>query len=415
MYLEQDVAQRTSAIHGCLEKVREQLASYEDVSKRFHRSESVADKASVTVAHNALVMDATRLLQTIRGPLDTLYEYIEKGAQTAAIRSLLAMGAFEKIPVDGSITATKLAEALRVDEKLLIRLMRVATIVGPFKQVSEEEYAHTPFSQIFLVPEARSFFTLVTDDFLLPWIKLHDFLPASGWKNPSQERDNPYTYAHQTGGKTVWEHLAQYPERVKALNLGMGAQTESSMWSVDIVDFRALLSPYQTSDDSILVVDIGGGKGHCLQRIHHLLADVPGRLVLQDRPEVLADTYDLKNSRIEKCAYNFFEKQPVKGAHIYYIRRVLHDWPDHICIDILRNTATAMEPGKSRIVIAENIVPPVGADMETAWMDLVVMTVSSAERTEKDWQQLLDAAGLRLEKTYTAPGTNYGAVQAVLK
>ncbi|KAL1986946.1 hypothetical protein VTN96DRAFT_5363 [Rasamsonia emersonii] len=411
----QDIEQRIAAIHDALEGVKVQLASYESAAKHFHGSDRLEDKANLTVAHNALVVDATRLLQTVRGPMDALFEYSEKGAQAAAIRTLLAMGAFEKIPVDGTITATKLAEALNVDKELLVRLMRAVTVVGPFKEVAEEEYAHTPFSEIFLSPHARGMFTLWTDNILLPWVKLPEFFATSGWKNPSQERNSPYTYGHQTGGKTVFEHMAQYPERVKALNLGMAAQSESSMWSVDIMDFRALLSQYQTSDDSVLVVDIGGGKGHCLQRIHQLISDVPGRLVLQDRPVVLAETDDLSDFRIEKCEYNFFEPQPIKGAYIYYLRRVLHNWPDHICVEILKNTAVAMEPGKSRIVIAEFVVPPVGASMETASTDLVMMTMTGAQRTEKQWQQLLDAAGLKLEKTYTAPGTDYGAVQAVLK
>jgi hypothetical protein len=149
---------------------------------------------------------------------------------------------------------------------------------------------------------------------MVPHLKLHEFLPANGWKNPSDARNNPYTYAHQTGGKMMWEHLLQYPERMKAFNLAMGAQSESSMWSVDIVDFHSVLAPFNTTDDSVLVVDIGGGKGHCLQRIQKSIQDIKGRLILQERPEVLSDTYDLENSRIEKYEYNFFETQPVKGS-----------------------------------------------------------------------------------------------------
>jgi hypothetical protein len=92
----------------------------------------------------------------------------------------------------------------------------------------------------------------------------------------------------------------------------------------------------------------------------------------------------------------------------------LHDWPDHLCVDILKNIANAMEPGKSRLVIAEIVVPPTGGDSETGWMDLVLMTVTGVERSAKDWEELLSAAGLKLEKIYTSPGTNHGAIQAVL-
>lgn len=149
-----------------------------------------------------------------------------------------------------------------------------------------------------------------------PWVKMHEFLASRGWKSDGEERDNAYTYAHQTGGKSFWEHLKQYPKRVEALNLGMGAQTATTMWSVDIVDFRALLASKKTNKDDVLVVDVGGGKGHCLQRINKSISDIEGRLVLQDRPEVISDTYDLDSSRIEKYEYNFFEPQPIQGKRI---------------------------------------------------------------------------------------------------
>lgn len=214
----------------------------------------------------------------------------------------------------------------------------------------------------------------------------------------------------------------------------MGAQTATTMWSVDIVNFKALLASKKTNRDDVLVVDIGGGKGHCLKRINNAIQDIEGRLVLRDRPEVINDTYDLDLSRIEKCEYDFLEPQPIMGeyifprqqthanarlpgAHIYYICRVLHDWPNHLCVSILKNIANianAMEPGKSRLIIAEIVVPSTGGDSETGWMDLVLMTVTGVERSAKDWEQLLSAAGLKLEKIHTSPGTNHGGVQAVL-
>lgn len=74
----QDIEQRIAAIHDALEGVKVQLASYESAAKHFHGSDRLEDKANLTVAHNALVVDATRLLQTVRGPMDALFEYSEK-------------------------------------------------------------------------------------------------------------------------------------------------------------------------------------------------------------------------------------------------------------------------------------------------------------------------------------------------
>jgi hypothetical protein len=44
---------------------------------------------------------------------------------------------------------------------VIARFMRIVTIVGPFAEVGPEQYAHTPYSQIFMVPELRGLFKLM--------------------------------------------------------------------------------------------------------------------------------------------------------------------------------------------------------------------------------------------------------------
>jgi hypothetical protein len=105
----------------------------------------------------------------------------------------------------------------------------------------------------------------------------------------------------------------------------------------------------------------------------------------------------------------------LQGATIYYIRRCLHDWPDTDCIRILKNISTAMTPGVSRLLISEIVLPDTGADVESGWMDMTMMSVSGAERTKAHWSRLLEESGFQLKKTYHAPGTNYGAIEAYLK
>jgi hypothetical protein len=39
--------------------------------------------------------------------------------------------------------------------------MRIATILGPFKEVDVEEYSHTPDSLIYLVPQVNALFKLM--------------------------------------------------------------------------------------------------------------------------------------------------------------------------------------------------------------------------------------------------------------
>ena len=84
-----------------------------------------------------------------------------------------------------------------------------------------------------------------------------------------------------------------------------------------------------------------------------------------------------------------------KGAHIYFFRHIFHDWPDSSCLAILKNTVSAMSP-TSRIVIADIVLPNVGASVLGALLDVGMMTLAGMERTERNWRELLESVGLRV-------------------
>lgn len=82
---------------------------------------------------------------------------------------------------------------------------------------------------------------------------------------------------------------------------------------------------------------------------------------------------------------------------------ILHDWPDDKCKVILTNLAQAMKPGYSKVLINENVIPDMDADWQTTSLDLIMMTMfASQERTERQWQALVESAGLKIVKIFTA-------------
>jgi len=291
--------------------------------------------------------------------------------------------------------------------------MRIVTIIGPFAETGPEQYAHTPFSQMYLVPAFRGLFKMMHDEFTPPFSKMYEFFREHGFKTPNSELVNPFCFAHQTGDKTIWQYIGQYPERLAALNSGMGAQSQAAAWTVGIFPFASELAQSKTDDDTVLLVDIGGGKGHVTTQIKELVGEIKGKVILQERPEVISEI-DESLPGVDIMEYDFFTPQPIQGALIYYIRRCLHDWSDDDCIRILKSTRVAMKPGVSRLLISEIVLPDTGADVESGWMDLTMMTVSGAERTKAHWSRLLEQSGFQLKKTYHAPGTNYGAIEAYL-
>lgn len=151
------------------------------------------------------------------------------------------------------------------------------------------------------------------DEFAPPNSKLYEFFREHGFQTPNSEVINPYCFAHRTGEQSIWEYIGQRPERLSALNFGMAAQTQAAAWTVGIFPFASELRKVETTDDTVLLVDIGGGKGHVTKQIRALTEGIQGKIILQERPEVLAEITDPLTG-IEKMEYDFFTPQTVKGT-----------------------------------------------------------------------------------------------------
>lgn len=65
-----------------------------------------------------------------------------------------------------------------------------------------------------------------------------------------------------------------------------------------------------------LLVDVGGGKGHDLERFLAKFPQCKGRLTLQDLPGVLENVKKLDEG-IKLMPHDFFTPQPIKGKRTY--------------------------------------------------------------------------------------------------
>lgn len=105
--------------------------------------------------------------------------------------------------------------------------------------------------------------------------------------------------------------------------------------------------------------------------------------------------------------------QPSTGAKAYFLRRVIHDYSDEKCAEILKHLAAAAEPD-SRILIAEMILAEksTAADLTGATIDIIVMSLGGKERTEAGYRSILKDAGLELVKIWTRPQDNGAIIEA---
>ena len=164
------------------------------------------------------------------------------------------------------------------------------------------------------------------------------------------------------------------------------------------------------------MVDVGGGLGHEIAGLHSKFPDLPGKLVLQDQPSVIDEATrkgELPGA-VRAAAHDFFAPMPdeFRGASNYFMRLILHDWPDDRCAAILRHLGDAMVPGRSRLLINEAVLRDVGAPWQQTSLDWTMMAMLvSRERTESQWRELLGQAGLRITGIWSREAEN--VVEAV--
>lgn len=249
---------------------------------------------------------------------------------------------------------------------------------------------------------------------------LPEFLKRTNYQNPISPTDTAFQlgYGSDMG---FFGRVQQEPLTAKQFNNHMSMYAQGRVRWMDHGFYpvqKQLIDGVVIKDQDVSLVDVGGSFGHDLEDFRRKWPGVPGRLVLQDLPEVVAAVKDLHPS-IEVTGHDFFTEQPVKGmtahfnpepqtnvrpsgARAYYMHSILHDWPDDLCRKILANLTPAMRPGYSKVLVNENVIPDTGAYWETTSLDLIMMEFGSTERTERHWRALLASAGLKIVNIWTA-------------
>lgn len=246
-------------------------------------------------------------------------------------------------------------------------------------------------------------------------INLPEALAEDGYRNP----ENPAKAAMtKTFGMTAWEMLEQDDNKRAMFDAAMAQQDDlpEEMIPDGEMDWIQMLGDVRAGD--VAFVDVGGGNGHVMSKILEKTAgQIQGKFVLQDKKgaveSVLAEAQQHHQKPPFDCMEaDFFNAQPVHGARVYHIRRVLHDWSDADCERILSNIRQAMKPGYSRVLIHEFVLPVVGAEQREVLFDILMMCLTGAERDEAQWETLLARSGLRIVKVWRAKIGHMGIIEA---
>ncbi|KAF9730110.1 Demethylsterigmatocystin 6-O-methyltransferase 8 [Paraphaeosphaeria minitans] len=296
------------------------------------------------------------------------------------------------------LRVTDIASKVGTNVPMLGRLLNHIGAMGYIKETDADTYAPTSFSNALTIPAIGDSYPFFVKGLLPATLHFPAHLAQTNYATPADVRSGAFQSALKTE-KNMFEYLTTHPPLGQRFNSHMGGYRlgRSSWMHPGSYPVKERLIKGMLETNTTLLVDIGGSLGHDLQEFATRYPNEPGRLILQDLPAVM-DAIQSLHPNIERTKHDFFTEQPVKAARAYYLHSILHDWPDQVCKVILKQVADAMEPGYSKLLIHENIIPGKSADSEVTAMDMMMaILLSSKERTEEEWYALLEVPELGLK------------------
>ncbi|XP_011045486.1 PREDICTED: (R,S)-reticuline 7-O-methyltransferase-like [Populus euphratica] len=279
------------------------------------------------------------------------------------------------------------------DISYLARIMRYVVRKDIFSAHPPSDGGETLFglnqkSRMLMHDSERSLVPILTIQHS-PWLQ-------APWHCLSQcikEGGTSFSKAH---GCELWDFSSRNPEASRIFNEAMACTSKITM--------TAILSHYKDGFNNIRsLVDVGGGIGGHVAEFARAYPHIKG--INLDLPHVVATAP--KYEGVSHVAGNMFEAIP--NADAIFIKRILHDWTDESCVEILRNCKKAIPEKTGKLIIVDIVLQTDDHcdkfDDIRMGMDLVMFAVTTGgkERTEQEWKKLLEEGGFSRYKIIKIP------------
>jgi hypothetical protein len=314
--------------------------------------------------------------------------------------------AMESIHEDGATSADIAAKCeKKIDAILVGRMLRHLAAMGTVREVAPDTFAPSHAASAFADPAYHDTVFFVTDDFQPVLQSVPSYFQAHGFTSPDTGVDAPFQHMYNCKGSHFFEFMSNSkPEMGRRFASMMEAWSRGRprWYSDDYYPVKERLINGAQSDAPFLV-DIGGGSGHDVEGLRKTFENqLPGKLVLQDRPDIISIAK--VDASIERTAHDFLTEQPVKGARAYYLHSIMQDWNDEVNTQILSAIVPAMKKGYSKVLVNDFVVPNVGAHWVQTCLDWELMaSLGARHRTEAEHQKLYEGAGLKVTGLWRHP------------
>ncbi|KAH9949716.1 S-adenosyl-L-methionine-dependent methyltransferase [Amylocystis lapponica] len=321
----------------------------------------------------------------------------------------------------------ELARIVDVEKGKLARVLRLLGTRHCFREVDTDIFANNRLSLVLHSSNsAGDLTTLYTDEVAQGAFALRETLQDPDYGYSYEPTKSPFMYsaADEEIDGTFFNWMVAHPERRESFGRGMLAVDE-------FTNMSAILEQYPWMEITT-VCDVGSGVGAFSIPLTQMYPHI--KTTLQDLPETVghaeqvwtaSNPEPIREKRVSFVPLDFFAETPVRGQDVYYLRSIIHNWPDARAAIILRQVRQAMGPN-SRLLIHDDVIqhlhraadghdsdlgvevapepllPNFGAGNRRMYnLDLTMLILyNSRERTLRDFVRLGNAGGLRLEKVW---------------
>jgi hypothetical protein len=281
------------------------------------------------------------------------------------------------------LTITQLAERTGSDTEALSRMMRALSSEKIFRKTKNGTYKNTALSRPLADGKGSIRYMLIQHLSTVNWSAFNE-LPYA-----IQSGKSAFSKVY---GMKIYDYLSQHPQE--------SALFDRSMTNLSEIAIEPILSAYNFSRYPV-IADLGGGEGLLLSSI--LYKNKNSRGILFDLQEGVASSglilkkFNVEN-RVTVIPASFFDTAPA-GADLYILKNIIHNWGDDDCIRILDNIRKVM-PAHGKIIILEMILDEGNKASFGKLIDIQMMVFmeNGKERTRREYEMLLDTAGLRLNR-----------------
>ena len=371
------------------------------------------------VARNAMRLEARKLMLDLEEPGEVLHRVGFQLWESVAINTAVKMHLFPVlVNAPGGLSTAQLAKACNAEPLFTERLLRCLASYGAVRQTGPDAYAPNTVTRACATPKGENWANFTFDIMAPGWILMADQLEKTGFRCLTSDTDTVFNRAYPGHeGQTFWQ-MAGSKGWGPAMGSFMATFNEGSKDWLDFYPFEQRIIKGATTDadaDAVFMVDVGGYTGTQAAGVKQRFPHAPGRFVIQDLPHALPSTPP--GESIELMAHDFFTPQPLKGARLYYLRYITHDWSNARCTAIIENLKSAMAPGYSKVIIHDWIVPEKDPSMFMTSQDLNMMSFGGGEeRSEARHREYIEAAGLVVSGVWDLQdGISEGIIECELR